>query len=283
MNVHHRPNRKSILAASLASGFIALLLAAPVWRAVRAQDSGSVFPQHKRAKHKNAVPTPKEAAMPFRPGETLNYRVSWAAFSNAASLQLTIPERRDLFGWQVWHFRGTVHTLNPVRKLFAIDDQFDSYTDATTLESRQFELHINEMGKADDEMFRLTTSDKPYPEPGPTTVVLPDTRDPLGAIYALRAVDWKTAPEMRAPLYDGQNLYEAVVTRENAEESVTVASGTFSAARVSVRLFQYHREVTAIRVEMWMQTSATHAPVLIEAQLPFGTLRAELTGASDSN
>jgi Protein of unknown function (DUF3108) len=284
MNVHHPQNRKRILAASLAAGFIALLLAAPLSRAVRAAaDSGSVFPQHKGAKHKNAVPTGKEAAMPFRAGETLNYRVSWAAFSNAASLQLTTPERRDLFGWQVWHFRGTVHTLNPVRKLFAIDDQFDSYTDATTLESRQLELHINEMGKADDEIFRLTTSDKPYPVPGPTTVVLPDTRDPLGAIYALRAMDWKTTPEIRAPLYDGQNLYEAVVTRENAEESVTVASGTFSAARVSVRLFQYHKEVTAIQVEMWLQNSGAHAPVLIEAQLPFGTLRAELAGASNSN
>jgi hypothetical protein len=50
-----------------------------------------------------------------------------------------------------------------------------------------------------------------------------------------------------------------------------------------VRLFQYHKEVTAIQVEMWLQNSGAHAPVLIEAQLPFGTLRAELAGASNSN
>lgn len=281
MNIHSRPKSIWILATLLALRFASLSPARESSRA--AAGNRAAVPQHQRAKPKNTEPPPKERPMPFRAGEVLDYRVSWAAFLNAASLQLTIPERRNLFGWQVWHFRAMLHTLNPVRKLFPIDDQFDSYTDRTSLESRQLELHINEMGKADDEMLRLTASDKPYPVPGPTTVVLPDTRDPLGAIYALRAVDWKATPEVRAPLYDGQNLYEAVATRENAEEPVAVASGTFSAARVSVRFFQYHKEVMAIRVEMWLQTSVAHAPVLIEAQLPFGTLRAELTGAYDSN
>lgn len=244
---------------------------------------GLAAPQHKNAQQKKAASPPKEVVMPFAAGETLHYRVSWAAFSTAASLQLAVPERRDLYGWQVWHFRAAVHTLSPVRKLFAIDDQFDSYTDATTLESRQLELHLNELGKAQDEMYRLTTSGKPYPVPGPCTIVQPGTRDPLGAIYSLRAVDWKTTPEIRAPLYDGQNLYDAVATRENPNDTATVASGTYSAARISIRLFQYHKEVTAIRVDMWVENAGTRRPVLIEAQLPFGTLRAELTGASSSN
>jgi hypothetical protein len=219
--------------------------------------------------------------MPFRAGEMLNYRVSWAAFSNAASLQMAIPERRDLFGWQVWHFRATLHTVVPVRKLFAIDDQFDSYTDAATEESRQLEMHLNEMGKAQDELLRLTTAGKPFPVAGACVVVQPGTRDPLGAIYALRAVDWRTTPTVRAPLYDGQSLYEAVATRQSADESVTIRSGTFSAARVLVRLFQYEKEVAAIHVEMWLQNADGHAPVLIETELPFGTLRAELTGTSN--
>ena len=43
----------------------------------------------------------KEQPMPFRAGETLNYNVSWAAFSTAASVQLNVNERRSLFG--KWH------------------------------------------------------------------------------------------------------------------------------------------------------------------------------------
>src|ERR1700690_466012 len=77
-----------------------------------------------------AAGAPREQLMPFRAGETLNYRVSWAAFSTAASVQLNVNERRSLFGWQTWHFRAVSRTLSPVSSLFPVDDQFDSYTDA---------------------------------------------------------------------------------------------------------------------------------------------------------
>lgn len=272
MTVSGRRKKKWTIASTLILAFLVLVRG----------NLGLAAAQHQNAKQKK-TPSVKEIPMPFAAGETLNYRVSWAAFSTAASLQLSIPERRDLYGWQVWHFRAIAHTLNPVRKLFAVDDQFDSYTDATTLESRQLELHLNELGKAQDEMYRLTTTGKTYPVPGPCTIVQPGTRDPLGAIYSLRAVDWKTTPEIRAPLYDGQNLYDALATRENPNDAVTTASGTYSAARISIRLFQYDKEVTAIRIETWLENAGAHRPVVIEAQLPFGTLRAELTGASTSN
>ena len=58
--------------------------------------------------------------MPFRVGETLNYRVSWATFSSAASVQVSIPEHRDLFGWGTWHFRASIHTRKP--RAFALYD-----------------------------------------------------------------------------------------------------------------------------------------------------------------
>jgi hypothetical protein len=84
---------------------------------------------------KNAPAPAKDLHAPFRAGETLNYRIAWSAFSNAASLQVSVPERRILFGWPTWHFRASLHTLNPVRNFFAIDDEFDSYTDSSTTES----------------------------------------------------------------------------------------------------------------------------------------------------
>ncbi len=93
--------------------------------------------------------------MPFRIGEKLDYRVAWATFANAASIELTVPERRDLMGWGTWHFRASAHTLSPMRALIAVDDQFDSYTDAATLESRQYETYLNEMGRKQTEVFNF--------------------------------------------------------------------------------------------------------------------------------
>ena len=72
-----------------------------------------------------------EMPMPFRIGEILNYRVEWAIFPNAAALQIIVVERRNLLGWQTWHFRASAHSQVPARTLFEVDDQFDSYPDAS--------------------------------------------------------------------------------------------------------------------------------------------------------
>ncbi len=72
--------------------------------------------------------------MPFKAGEKLNYQVGWSAFLSAASVQLSVPEQRDFYGSNTWHFRATAHTQGTARSLFTIDDEFDSYTD--TLDER---------------------------------------------------------------------------------------------------------------------------------------------------
>jgi Protein of unknown function (DUF3108) len=230
------------------------------------------------AKPKNVPQTAKEQPMPFQAGEILNYRVSWSAFSNAASVQLSVPERRDLFGSETWHFRAAAHTLGPVRTLFPLDDQFDSYTDSASLESRQFEMHLSEMGKVDDQVLHLASSD-PSHSPKPAVVVPAGTRDPLGTLYVLRPMDWQHAPDFRAPVYDGHDVFEMRARCDVAGEAVKVAAGNFSAARISIHVFQYGKEVSAIRFEIWIANDAARTPVLIEANLPFGSLRAELVHA----
>jgi hypothetical protein len=221
----------------------------------------------------------REQPMPFRAGETLNYRVSWAAFSTAASVQLNVNERRSLFGWQTWHFRTVARTLSPVSSLFPVGDQFDSYTDAESLESRQYETHLNELGKISDQVLHLVPTGQKSRAPGASVIVMPGTRDPLGALYALRAVDWQRTPELRAPVYDGRDVFEMRARRDTPGESVSVPAGSFTASRVSVSVFQHEKEVTAIHFAVWIASDAAHTPVVLQATLPFGTLRAELIPA----
>ncbi len=157
--------------------------------------------------------------MPFRVGEALNYQVSWAAFSSAASVQLNVIEQRDLFGWATWHLRAVAHTAGSVRSLFAVDDQFDSYTDAAVLESRQYEMYLNELGKKDSKVVHMLPTGEVSRTSGPSVVVPKGTRDPLGAFYVLRSVDWKATPEVRAPVYDGHDMYEVRANRGSAGRS----------------------------------------------------------------
>ncbi len=221
----------------------------------------------------------KEQLMPFRVGETLNYRVSWSAFSAAASVQLTVVERRVLFGWQTWHFRAVAQTLSPVSTLFPIEDQFDSYTDAESLECRQFETHLNELGKISDQVLHLVATGQKSRAPGASVIVMPGTRDALGALYALRAVDWQRTPELNASVYDGKDIFEMRARRDSSGEAVAVPGGNFTASRISIKVFQHEKEMTAIQIAVWLATDAAHTPVVLQATLPFGTLRAELIPA----
>src|SRR6202451_4752092 len=179
--------------------------------------------------------TSAETPMPFRTGEILNYRVEWAIFPTAAVLQMSVIERRNLLGWQTWPFRASAHSVVPARTVFEVDDQFDSYTDATTLESHQYELYLNEMGSRQNEVLHLIPVGQSSRGTVAPVLVQPGTRDPLGGFYALRAVDWQHTPELHVPVYDGGDLYEVRARLETASEAVAVDAGKFQATKISVR------------------------------------------------
>ena len=276
MTTHEKLRDHRLLAAAVAFACVLTMLA------MLAQAVASSQATHHRTTRAKAAPPAamKPVAMPFRTGETLNYRVSWSAFSNAASVQLAVPEQRDLFGYSTWHFRAQAHTTSTVRSLFSVDDQFDSYTDRATLETRQYETHLNELGKIDDQVFHFTAPGQASHSPGPSVVVPAGTLDPLGAMFVLRHIDWEHTPEFHGTVYDGRDLYEIAAKLETANDSVAIAAGSFTTSRISIDLFQHQRPVPGIHAIAWITNDAAHTPVLMEAQLPFGNVRAELTSAS---
>ncbi len=221
-----------------------------------------------------------EAAMPFRVGERLDYRIAWSSFANAATLELSIPEQRELYGWRTWHFQAAFHTIRSVRTLFAIDDQFDSYTDVSTLESRQFELYLNELGKKETRVLHLLPKGQISHVPGAAVMVLPGTRDPLGMLFTLRGVDWQRTPEVREPVFDGNDLWEMRAKLETPSEPVQVDAGSFKTSRVAIRVFQNGKENSSVQFTLWFSNDASRMPVLVAAELPFGEFRVELTAAN---
>jgi hypothetical protein len=223
--------------------------------------------------------TSPEPPMPFRAGEILNYRVAWAIFPNAAALQMDVVERRNLLGWQTWHFRASAHSEAPARTLFEVDDQFDSYTDTTTLESHQYEMYLNEMGSRQNEVLHLIPVGQSSRGAVAPVLVQPGTRDPLGAFYTLRAVDWQRTPEFHAPVYDGSDLYEVRARQEAASEAVAVDAGNFQATKISLRLFEHGKEVPHTSFLAWFAHNAARTPVLVLAEMPVGNVRVELAAA----
>ncbi|HEY4948758.1 MAG TPA: DUF3108 domain-containing protein [Candidatus Acidoferrales bacterium] len=265
-------SRLVIAASIIACGSI-LVVAPPAHPRAGTQHALSGTPSKVISVSEISMP---EIPMPFRTGEILNYRVEWAIFPNAAALQMNVVERRNLLGWQTWHFRASAHSVVPARTLFEVDDQFDSYTDATTLESHQYELYLNEMGSKHNEVLHLIAIGQSNRGNVAPVIVQPGTRDPLGAFYALRAVDWQRTPDFHIPVYDGSDLYDVRARQESASDPVAVDAGNFQATKISLRLFEHGREVPHTGFLVWFAHNAARTPVLVLAEMPLGNARVEL-------
>jgi hypothetical protein len=166
--------------------------------------------------------------------------------------------------------------MDTTRSLFAIDDEFDSYTSAINLFSLQYEMYLHEQGKAQTNLFRMTTDGDPAPGDATAVRVAPGTRDAIGFLYDLRAADWLHTPELRVPVFDGRKLYDVVARVDTPQGTVAVPAGNFSAFRVSIRLFDHGKEMADTKLWLWITKDSAHTPVLVEAEIPFGTARVEL-------
>ena len=220
---------------------------------------------------------PTDAGTPLRPGEVLEFSADVAKLSNVANLRLQIVERRNFFGKNAWHLQAFARTENPLRMMFELDDQFDSYSDAATLSSLQYEMHLNERGEKQESIQRMTTTGaEPAAANATQTRVVPGTRDPLGLMQYLRTVDWGKVREVQGPVYDGHKLYDVRASYAGAAASVDVPAGTFTASKIDLRVFEAGVELKDAHFTLYLADNPPRTPVLLEAVMPFATARVAL-------
>jgi Protein of unknown function (DUF3108) len=221
-----------------------------------------------------------EAGSPLRAGETWQYSANVSKLNDVANLRLKVAEKRNFLGKSAWHLQAFAHTENPLRMVFALDDQFDSYSDAGTLVSMQYEMHLNEKGQTLDSVQRMSPAVRePAPADAIAARVLPGTRDPLGMMQFLRTVDWTKTPEVRSPVYDGHKLYDVHARLEERGAPVTVPAGNFDTLKIELRVLDNGAEMKDAHFILYLSNTDARLPVLLEAVMPFATARVELVKA----
>jgi hypothetical protein len=223
---------------------------------------------------------PADTGLPLRAGEVLEYTANVSKLDNVATLRLQVAGRGNFVGRSAWHLQAFAHTENPLRMVFELDDQFDSYSDAATMASLQYEMHLSERGQKVESVQRMTTTGKePAPADATAARVLPGTRDPLGMMQYLRNVDWTKTPEVSSPVYDGHKLYDARARLRASSADVVVPAGNYKASKIEIRVFENGVEMKDANFTLYLANNAAHTPVLLEAVMPFATARVELSKA----
>jgi Protein of unknown function (DUF3108) len=222
----------------------------------------------------------KDTEGPLRTGEALEFTANVAKLNNVANLRVQVAERRNFLGKNAWHLQAFAHTENPLRMVFALDDQFDSYSDAGVFTSLQYEMRLDERGQKVESLQRMSTAGRdPAPADATAAVVPPGTRDPLGMLGYLRSVDWAKTPEVRSPVYDGLKLYNVRAILAGSFEKVTVPAGSYTASKIELRVFENGTEMKDSHFFLYLANDAARTPVLLEAQLPFADASVELLRA----
>jgi hypothetical protein len=248
--------------------------------APHAPGSHAVGPPPAEPPNKKGVPA-AEPGFVLRPGETLEYNANITKLnSTVANLKIVAAEKRTAGGTGSWHLQAFAHTENPYRMVFELDDQFDSYSDAATMTSLQYEMHLSERGQKVDSVQRMMPSLRdPAPLGASAARVLPGTRDPLGMLEYLRAVDWSRTPEVRSPVYDGHKLYDTHSVLLGKSAKVTVPAGNFKTVKIEIHVMDNGTEMKDAHFLLYLTNDPVRLPVLMEAVLPVATARVELTKA----
>jgi Protein of unknown function (DUF3108) len=223
------------------------------------------------------VPPAVESGPLLRAGEILEFTANVSKLDNVANLKLQVASRGNFLGKSTWHLQAFVHTENPLRMVFELDDQFDSYSEAGALASMQYEMHLSERGQKVESVQRMTANAN-EPAPGDATAarVLPGTRDPLGLMQYLRNVDWAKTPEVRSAVYDGHKLYDVRAKLASTSASVKVPAGNYTASKINIRVLENGVEMKDASFTLYLANTTARPPVLLEAVLPFATARVEL-------
>ena len=224
---------------------------------------------------KNKKPT-STAELALKTGEVLNYTATVARLDNVATLTLKVVGKGNFLGKNVWHLQAAAHTLKPLRIVFELDDQFDSYSDAGTLASLQYEMRLNERGERAQSIQRMTaTAKEPASAEATQARVVPGTRDPLGFMQFLRTTDWSTTKQVSSPVYDGHKLYDVRAKLVSAA-AVGVPAGDFRASKIEIHVFENGVESKEASFTLYLANDTVRTPVLLEAVMPVAAARVEL-------
>ena len=225
--------------------------------------------------------TPGEPGFTPRAGESLEFAANLSKLnSTVANVKIVTAERRDFYGKNTWHLQAFAHTENPYRMVFELDDQFDSYSEAGSLASRQYEMHLSERGQKVDSVQRMVSAPQDAAPADATAARVPaGTRDPLGLLQYLRGIDWGKTPEIKSPVYDGRKFYEVRAVLAGKAEAVKVPAGNYTASKIEIHVYEGGTEMKDAHFLLYLSSDAVRLPVLLEAVLPFATARVELSKA----
>jgi hypothetical protein len=223
-----------------------------------------------------AVPR-REAAVPFKVGETLTYDVAWSHYLVAGTAVATVVEKKPSYSSTAYYIVAEGRPLPLVAKLYSLyykmDTLFDSYTtlsQRTTLYSeegsrrRQTATLFDRSGRR--ALFELNAG----PQAKNEFAVPMGAQDGLSLLYALRSRSFKAGDRLTVPVVDDGTIY-MVGIETIGPERIRMRLGEFETWKLNFNVVDSQQRPVGKNISVWMSTDARRLPLRLTADLPVGS------------
>lgn len=215
--------------------------------------------------------------MPFKPGETLVYDISWSKIVTAGTATMEVKAGATPDGKQVLRFIVTTHTAGLVDVFYSVSDRLESVFDPEIMQSLTFSLNEKHGKKKRrrelifDHAGRTVVS-KLNDDP-PETLTIPDpVQDALSSLYYLRTrEDFTIGKDISIDVHDGGKNW-SVDVRTLGREKVKTPAGEFST--IKVRTFPKYKGVfmNTGEIFIWLTDDSRRLPVLMKSTIAIGSI-----------
>jgi hypothetical protein len=215
----------------------------------------------------------RERAVPFAPGETLTYDVSWSSFVTAGTATIRVAEKKPSFASIAYYIVAEGRPTPLVAKLYSLYYKVDTLLDAYSLLPQRGSVYSEE-GKR--HRMKTTIFEHAKQRAGyqvetrtivkKTIAISAVAQDPLGALFVLRSIPLKPGEKITMPICDGGVSYKILI-EAGATESIKTGTGAIQAQRFSITP---PPDAGARTVLVWLSADAARVPVKMSAQLPVG-------------
>jgi len=222
--------------------------------------------------------------VPFRPGETLTYDVSWSTYLVAGTAVTTVKEKKASLDSTAYYVVAEARPVPLVARLYSIDYKLDSLIDAYTLLPQRGTVYTEEGTR---HHLRITRFDRGarrafFESQSATTVksdfpIASSTQDALSALYVLRVLPLKAGLHVTMPVTNDGVNYKMTIDVA-AKERIKTALGDIWSWKVLPTVVDDKGQSVGKNLAVWIADDATRYPVKIQADLAVGTFVLQLRG-----
>jgi hypothetical protein len=226
-----------------------------------------------------SAPAPRvERRVPFRPGETLSYDISWStAFMTAGTAILSVRDKRASFGSTAYYIVGEGRPTPGLARLYSLYYKADTLLDSYTLLPQRGSVYSNENGRTRMKILRFNQEAKTAQfEMQTRTLMKKDltvpagVQDALSALFVLRAMTLKPGSRFSMPVCLSDVVYQVTVTVENRED-VKTALGTRAAYRITPAVTDATGQAVGRGMTLWLSDDAQRLPLRLQTDLAVGS------------